>query len=216
MLLRRTIQISILSACLLFSVKDSKAQRVGHGIYDTIVVYAEILPNGDTIPLSYLPDFYAFAKLTGYWKEYYKEWKRLKNAVYVTYPYALKAAGVINDINKQLATENNKQKRRQIIKSKEKEMRDAFSDKLKNLSVYQGRVLMKLINRETGNNCYDIIQEYKGGLPATVYQGVAALFGSSLKQPYNPMLSKTDKFIEIITRDLEMKYGYYNYTTNYR
>ncbi len=216
MRLNRSIQLSILSACLLFSVKDSNAQRVGHGIHDTIVVYAEILPNGDTIPLSYLPDFYAYAQLKGYWKEYYKEWKRLRNAVYVTYPYAVQAARVINQINKEMAVADNKKDRKQIIKSKEKELRDAFSDKLKNLSVYQGRVLMKLINRETGNNCYDIIQEYKGGIPASVYQGVAFIFGSSLKQPYNPMLSKTDKFIEIITRDLEMKYGYYNYTTNYR
>ena len=214
MSIKTAILSIIMVAPVAFSSEKANAQNVGHGVYDTIRVYAEILPNGDTIPLSYLPDFYVYAKLKGYWKEYYKEWKRLKNAVYVTYPYAIKAAKVINEINRDLVNIDSKKQRKHIIKSKEKELRDAFSEKLKNLSVYQGRVLMKLINRETGNNCYDIIEEYKGGIPASLYQGVAYLFGSSLKQPYNPMLSQTDRFIEIITRDLEMKYGYYKYSIN--
>lgn len=217
MKLRSAINLSILSVCFYVgSVQQSHAHRVGHGMYDTITVYAEILPNGDTIPLSYLPDLFVYAQLTGQWKEYYKEWKRLRNAVYVTYPYAVEAARVVNDINKSLVNVDNRRERKKIISAREKELRTVFSDKVKNLSVYQGRVLMKLINRETGNNCYEIIQEYKGTIPAGIYQGIAFLFSSSLKQPYSPMLSKTDKFIEIITRDLEIKYGYYNYTGNYR
>ena len=54
-----------------------------------------------------------------------------------------------------------------------KELKAEFADPLTNLSVYQGKILMKLINRQTGNNCYEIIKEYKGGVNARFYQTVA-------------------------------------------
>ncbi|MEI9943106.1 MAG: DUF4294 domain-containing protein [Chitinophagaceae bacterium] len=107
------------------------------------------------------------------------EWTRLRNAVYVTYPYARTAGGTINDINAKLAGVTSKKTRKEYIKTREKELRKQFSDPLSNLSVYQGKVLMKLINRQTGNNCYEIIKEYRGGMNARVYQTVAFFFGSS-------------------------------------
>ena len=67
----------------------------------------------------------------------------------------------------------------------EKDLKKEFADKVTNLSVYQGKVLMKLINRETGNNCYEIIKEYKGGFNAGFWQAIAFVFGSNLKQPYD-------------------------------
>ena len=74
------------------------------------------------------------------------------------------------------------------------------------LSIYQGKVLMKLINRETGNNCYEIIDEYKGFISAAFWQTVAVLFGSNLKQPYDR--NGKDLEMEKIVRDLEKMYGY--------
>src|SRR5207247_11334631 len=99
-----------------------------------------------------------------------------------------------------------RKKRKQYIKTREKELRAQFTDPMENLSVYQGKILMKLINRETGNNCYDIIKEYKNGLTARVYQTVAFFFGSSLKQPYDPL--NEDKQIEIFVEEIERMYGY--------
>jgi hypothetical protein len=65
---------------------------------------------------------------------------------------------------------------------------------------------MKLINRETGNNCYDIIKEYKGGLTARVYQTVAFFFSSSLKQPYDA--SGEDAEIEKIVQEVQRMYHF--------
>ena len=73
---------------------------------------------------------------------------------------------------------------------------------MENLSVYQGRVLMKLINRQTGNNCYEIIKEYKNGLTARVYQTVAFFFGSSLKQDWD-LKDKTDRQIENFVKEID-------------
>jgi hypothetical protein len=134
--------------------------------------------------------------------KYIAEWTRLRNAVYVTYPYARTAGATINDINTRLANVSNKKERKNYIKTREKELRKQFSEPLSNLSVYQGRVLMKLINRQTGNNCYEIIKDYKGGLNARAYQTVAFFFGSSLKQEWD-IADKTDRQIENFVKEID-------------
>src|SRR4026209_2917024 len=135
-------------------------------------------------------------------QKYIEEWTRLRNAVYVTYPYARVAGATINDINTQLTGLSDKKKRKEIIKSREKELRKQFQQPLENLSVYQGKVLMKLINRQTNNDCYDIIKEYKGGFNARLYQTVAFFFGSSLKQDYD-LAKRENCDIENIVKEID-------------
>ena len=182
----------------------AKAQN-GHGIYDTIRIGACIEANGDTIPCAWLDPVLVNAKLYGKWKQQYAEWTRLRNAVYVTYPYAVQASKVMNEINVQLAGVTDKNKRKEIIKSREKDLKSKFADKLTQLSVYQGKVLMKLIYRETGNNCYEIIQDYKGSFSASFWQTVALIFGSNLRQDYDP--TGNDHAMETIVLDVEHMYG---------
>jgi hypothetical protein len=173
---------------------------------DTLRVEAYITPEGDTIPQSWLPTVQVDAKQTNYWRKYWKDWTRLRNAVYVTYPYAKSASKVISEVNAELVNVKDENKRKQIIKSREKELKKEFADKITNLSVYQGKVLMKLINRETGNNCYHIIKEFKGGVNAGVWQAVAYVFGSSLKQQYDP--AGDDQELEKIVKEVQKLYGY--------
>lgn len=175
------------------------------GVHDTIRVEAFITPEGDTIPQSWLPTVMVSAIQTRALKNYWNNWTRLRNAVYVTYPYARTASKVIRSVNAQLANVQDEKLRKQIIKSREKELKRDFADKVTNLSVYQGKVLMKLINRETGNNCYQLIKEYKGGLNAGIWQTVAFVFGSSLKQPYNP--NGEDQEIEKLVLEVQKVYG---------
>jgi len=182
------------------------AKAQDKGIYDTVRVYAYITPEGDTIGESWLPHVEVIGKLNAAGRKYWAEWTRLRNAVYVTYPYAKAASRIINEINLQLVNVSDKQLRRKIIRSREREMKKQFTDQLTKLSVYQGRVLMKLINRETGNNCYEIIEEYKGFMTAAFWQTVAFVFGSNLKQPYDP--GTKDAEMEKIVRDVARMYGY--------
>lgn len=143
------------------------------------------------------------SKLTGKELEkYIAEWNRLRNAVYVTYPYARTAGRLINEINEKLEGVTSKKERKKYIKSREKELKKQFGDPLSNLSVYQGKVLMKLINRQTGNNCYEIIKEYKGGVNARLYQTVAFFFGSSLKQKWD-LNDKVDRQIESFVNEID-------------
>lgn len=135
--------------------------------------------------------------------KYIEEWTRLRNAVYVTYPYARVAGSTINDITAKLTNVSAKRERKAYIKTREKELRSQFEEPLRNLSVYQGKILMKLINRQTGNNCYEIIKEYKGGVKARFYQTVAWFVGGNLKQDWDLKENKLDRQIENIVKEID-------------
>jgi uncharacterized protein with HEPN domain len=169
---------------------------------DTILTGA-VIYNGDTIEAKTL----ITVEVTGpFNKVAFEKWTRLRNAVYVTYPYAKRAGAIMNDINAKLVNVTDKGERKTIIKARESELRKEFTEPLTNLSVYQGKILMKLINRETGNNCYEIIKEFKGGFTARIYQTVAFFFNSNLKQPYDAASEDAD--IERIVREVQRMYGY--------
>jgi len=193
--------------CLMLLVMGNSnsvlAQR--YGVNDTILTSA-IVYLGDTIESKTLELLFVYAEYDERTMSEKAKYNRLRNAVYVTYPYARRAGVVMNDINKNLLAVQEKSARKKYIQSREKELKKEFTDPITNLSVYQGKVLMKLINRETGNNCYEIIKEYKGGLTARLYQTVAFFFNSNLKQPYNPQ--KEDAVIESFVKEVQRMYGY--------
>ncbi|NML23719.1 DUF4294 domain-containing protein [Pseudoflavitalea sp. G-6-1-2] len=173
------------------------------GPNDTILVSAKIVDH-ELVPAGTLDWYWVKAP---YPKELLKrrqEWNRLRNAIYVTLPYAKRAGAILNDINAKLRGVEDKDERKKIIKSREAELKKEFTQPLSDLSIYQGKVLMKLINRQTGNNCYEIIKEYKGGLTARFYQTVAFFFNSSLKQPYNA--NGDEREMEIIVQEVERMY----------
>jgi len=173
------------------------------GPNDTIPVPATIYQM-EYVPSQTLEWIWVQAKMSEAARQRKAEWTRLRNAVYVTYPYARKAGAIMNDINRQLEGVTSDSRRKSIIRSREKELKKEFTDPIKDLSVYQGKVLMKLINRQTGNNCYEIIKEYKGGFTARFWQTVAFVFGSNLKQPYNAY--GDDREIELIVLEVERMY----------
>lgn len=175
------------------------------GVNDTLKTYA-VVYNGDTIEAKTLYAVDVFARIANANMEMRAKMTRLRNAIIVTYPYALKSGIILNEMNSVLAGVQDKSARKDYIKSREKELKKEFTDPLSNLSIYQGKVLMKLINRQTGNNCYDIIKEYKGGLTARLYQTVAFFFSSNLKQPYDAF--GDDYEIEMILREVCRTYGY--------
>ena len=174
------------------------------GPNDTIKVPAKVIDR-QWLPVTNLEWVWVSAPYPAHLLKRRQEWTRLRNAVYVTYPFARKSAVIINDMNAKMAGMKSRSERKKYIRSREKELKKEFADPLKELSVYQGKVLMKLINRQTGNNCYEILKEYKGGFNARIFQTVAFLYGSNLKQSYDPR--STDNEIERIVMEVERMYG---------
>jgi len=132
-----------------------------------------------------------------------KEFRRLRYHVIKVYPYAKLASAKLNKYNEELLKVKSKRKRRLLLKKREKELKTEFTDVIKKMSVTQGRVLVKLIDRETGESTYDIIKEMRGGFKAFVYQGVARLYSANLKSRYDPLSNEEDEMIERIVLLIE-------------
>jgi len=174
-----------------------------YGPYDTIIVPAKVV-GGELLPAGSMEYTWVRAPMSPAMRRRFEEWTRLRNAVYVTYPYARRAGMIMNEMNAKMALLGTEKERHQYVLSREKELKKEFTQPLEQLSIYQGKILMKLINRQTGNNCYDIIKEYKGGFTARFWQTVAFFFSSNLKQPYDP--KGDDQAIESIVQEVERMY----------
>ncbi|HEY0030712.1 MAG TPA: DUF4294 domain-containing protein [Bacteroidia bacterium] len=156
---------------------------------------------GDTIP---------YAKLTAVtcsadrvFKNYRQKaaWDRLKYNVKKVYPYAILASAKLKEYDRVLATIPSEKDRKAYTKQAEKELKNEFGDELKNLSVTQGRILIKLIDRETGKTTYDIVKCMRGSFSAAMWQGVAIVFNSSLKSDYDE--DGDEKNIELAIKMIE-------------
>ena len=117
------------------------------------------------------------------WRKYY----RLVHNFSKAYPYALVARKLVQQADSTIAADNLKwAKRDRYITSVQKELFNVFESQMKSMTVSQGALLMKLIDREVGKSSYSIIKDYKNGVAAAFWQGVAKVFGSDLKKPYDP------------------------------
>ncbi|RLD67080.1 MAG: DUF4294 domain-containing protein [Bacteroidetes bacterium] len=130
-----------------------------------------------------------------------RRYSRLVRYVKKVYPYSIIVSEQMNDIHQNLEEYSTKKEKQQFIKEKEKVLKKEFEGKLRKLTYSQGRILMKLINRETGFTTYEIVKELKGSLNAFFWQSLARLFGSSLKLEYDP--KGDDKMIEDIVIRIE-------------
>ena len=182
---------------------DYKLSSTQTVLTDTIA-YPRAFINNEWIIV--LPDVFIWGGNPALAEKKKAEWTRLRNAVYVTYPYARQAGVVMKDVLQNLEGIKGRSERRKYIRSREKELRDAFGDKISELSVYQGKVLMKLINRQTGDDCYEIIKEMKGGLTARLYQTILFFVGSDLKQSWEPGSNSNDRLIESFVREINQMY----------
>ncbi|MBS1782253.1 MAG: DUF4294 domain-containing protein [Bacteroidetes bacterium] len=174
---------------------------------DTILLGA-VIEGRDTIPMVFMDDVEVIDKLPKRWVRRQTEYNRLRYNIYKTYPYAVIAAGVLKDVYANMEHIPDEKAKKRYMKSVEKDLKSKFKGELENMTISQGQVLVKLINRQTGRNCYSIIKEVKGGFNAVIYQSVALLFNNNLKKAYDP--TGDDKDMEQIVRELEAT-NYYRY-----
>lgn len=126
---------------------------------------------------------------------------RLKRNVRKAYPYAVLASVKLREYDAKLASIP-EAKRDAYLKKAEKELKAQFEGDLKNLTMAQGRILCRLINRETGMTTYKVIKDYRGGFSAFMWQSLGLLWGNNLKNKYNPSKGE-DKMIEEIILQIQ-------------
>lgn len=167
----------------------------------TPVSSATTVFNGDTIPYYTLQvvDIVAFLPETA--TEDARKYLKLRRDVLKAYPYAKIASAELSYINETVATMKTEREKKKFIKEQEKVMKAQFEKDLRNLTYTQGKILIKLINRETGNTSYELVKELRGSLQAFFWQSIARLFTANLKSQYDPQ--GEDKMIEKIVQSIE-------------
>ena len=165
------------------------------------VVHA-IVENNDTVPYIWLPWLSVQTEVPFKTRKKYVEWTRIRSNVKKVYPYAILAAAKLKEYDLILERMPNDKVRATYLKICEKELQKQFAAELKNLSVNQGRILMKLIDRETGKTTYTIVKEMRGSFQAFMWQSLAVLFGNTMKQEYDPAEGE-DKLIELAIHQVE-------------
>ena len=185
---------NILKYCLIATIcilagTAVHAQKPGYAIRYEIV-------DGDTVYVDKIATAYIFNRPSK-WKES-REWRKYYRTVYnfsKVYYYALKAKEITMEADSIIAASNFTPKERdEYIKQYEKKLFREFEKPLRSLTITQGKLLLKLMDREMGISSYYVIRNYKGGAAAGFWQGVAKIFGSDLKKQYDKY--GEDKIVE--------------------
>lgn len=196
--------IVIILCVILARTGAAYAQPSGN---DTLLL-GGVVVDGVTYPMVFMDGITVTDKMPRKWARKRAKYDRLKYNIYKVYPYAIIAADVLKDVDSVLLAigEDNKKERREYLKSVEDELKRRFNGEISDLTISQGHVLVKLIDRQTGKSCYNIVKELRGGVPAAVFQTVALIFSHNLKREYDP--NGDDRDMEAIVQELEATRNY--------
>lgn len=181
-----------------FAQKTISMEKEGHPV-------AYKIENGDTVYYVRLREITVRAPRKFKSKSEERQFWRLVNNVRKTYPYAKLAGTKLYELNEHYLALDTEKERKAYTKQVEKELMAEFEGELRKLTISQGRILLRLVDRETGNTTYEILKEFRGSFSAFFWQTVAKIFGSNLKTRYDPS-SGEDKTIEQIIKEINEGY----------
>lgn len=153
----------------------------------------------DTIPVFLFNDVYIQSLKS---EEEIKRYKKLVRDVKVALPYAKLAAFRLQMMEDNLSQITKRRERKKYIKQCEKAIKEEFMNDLKNLTITQGKLLLKLIHRETGQTTFEILSTYQGTLAPLFWSSMARLYGATTKDTFDPIM---DREIEEIIQKLELE-----------
>ncbi len=155
----------------------------------------------DTIPYVEIPGIEVFAYKIFKTSHELRQNTRLIRNVKKVYPYARLAGEKLREYELILSKVETERERNKIMKALEQEIKDEYGKELEKLTISQGKILIKLIDRETGNSSYELVKDFRGSFLAFFYQSFARIFGYDLKTRYDP--DGEDYNIEVIVRMIE-------------
>jgi len=151
-----------------------------------IYIARGIISEGDTLWVSEINEVYVFPEkvFKNRWQK--RKYTRLVHNVKKAYPWAKMAGDKLYEVNIHMQTLETEKERKDYIKVVEEELLGNYTDDLKKLTITQGKILIKLVYRETGNTSYNLVAELRGRFSAFFWQALARLFGNNLKMGYDP------------------------------
>ena len=151
---------------------------------------------GDTIASLHMPTLYCFKPLNFKNKKQQQQYNRLVKNVKKTLPIAKEVNRAIIETYEFLQTLPDEKARQKHLNAVEKSVKEQYTPRMKKLTLSQGKLLIKLINRETDSSSYELVKAFLGPFKAGFYQAFAAIFGASLKKEYHP--DEEDAMVEQI------------------
>jgi len=170
-------------------------------LFSQSIVITKTIIKGDTIAQIKLNEVLVLPAYKFTSDRQRRRYMRLERYIRKVYPYAKLANETLSKINDNIDSIDSKRAAKKYIKQVDKVLQDRYGKELKKLTVMQGRLLIKLIDRETGSTSYELIKELRGGFSAFMWQSLARLFGENLKEEYNK--EEEDKMIEHIVLRIE-------------
>lgn len=189
----KILKYLIVCACV-FSFFDAQAQEEEEVVVNYRVP-AIVDENGDTVPNILLPQFYVYPPLV--FKSEKQEkfyWKTVRD-VKKTLPYAKLISKMLVDIDRDMAALPNDKARKKYMEDKEDELLETYKPILKKFTLSQGKMLIRLVDRQCDKTSYQLIKQFRGGLRAVFWQGFAKMFGANLKTTYDPN-NEDDRIVE--------------------
>ena len=162
----------------------------------------QIITDTDTILAYALDNINVSTPRTFESNEEYNRYRRYRQYANKVYPYALESIKLFREMEAATA-DLKKRKRKKHIRQLRKDVKDEFSDPLKNLSRTQGKILVKMIERELDRPMFDLLKELNGGLAASKWQFVGKLYGYDLKEGY---IECQDKILDAVLQDFDISY----------
>ncbi len=167
-----------------------------------MVVRGRIL-DSDTLLISYLPVQQVTARRTWKSRRAKQKYVRLSKKVRKVYPYARLAGHRMEQYAASYEKLDSRSAKRKFYKEIEEELKREYGAELKKLTISEGAILIKLIDRQTGDSSYELVKELRGKFSAFFWQGLACIFGQNLKNEYDP--NGDDREIEFIVRQIEQE-----------
>jgi hypothetical protein len=158
--------------------------------------------NGDTLPMMILDE--VIVSVSGIETPSGKagvKYSKLVRDVKKVYPYAVIAAAKYEEYGKLLTKVSDKDEQKKLMKKAEEELKVQFEEDVKKMTMTQGKILLKLIYRQTNNTSYELVKEFRGSFRAVFWQSIGKIFGMNLKVKYDP--EGEDKYIEDIVKKIE-------------
>lgn len=181
--------------CLQTALTAQEAQK------EDAVITRALVEGSDTLPVIDLPEVRVYKRRDFEYLYLKRRYRRMIRNVKKAYPYARVAAEELKKLDDHLLTLKDEKEQKAYINQAEKEIMGRFEKEVRKLTVSQGIILVKLIDRETGRTSYQVIRELKGGFTAFFWQGIARIFGNNLKTEYDP--DGQDKIMEDIVLGIE-------------
>jgi len=197
--------ISVILVIFLFvselSGQTDSLKHKNDSLPDKFYLLQKVKRDGITMPEVEIKEVTIMAPPKTEKKSDLRKYDRLVYNIKRVYPYAIMVRLRLSQVNDELNNITDEKKRKEYIKNVEKDVFAEYEDDISQMTITQGRLLIKLIDRETQNTSYALIREYRGKLTAAFWQGIARLFGTNLKDEYDAY--GDDALIELIIREVD-------------